>query len=394
MGIKKKTLILSSLTFYSVLGLALIPAQGQTSKAGSSSDIVSKEAPADETELRAADYSNAKPLIRIVKTRSAPAPATTVSESGAPGFSPGRAPTVAANTFKALQLIPPKDLDRPSRAVEPSNFGTLNHPFTTARVATKSGSVNPATVFPYLPAGKLFFKIGASTFVCSASVIRPRVVVTAAHCVSEFGTNRLYSNFEFFPGYTNGKAPVGKWTYKRVFVKKSYLNGTDTCLPGAEGVVCSNDVAVFVMNDKNGKKIGNVTGTFGYGFNGYGYTSFLKNRTSHITQLGYPVALDNGGLMQRNDSLSYIDENLVKNQIIGSLMTGGSSGGPWLVNFGIAPSTTGIAAGNAPKPNLVVGVTSWGYRDSSLQEQGASRFTDQNIVPLVKEACSADPGNC
>jgi V8-like Glu-specific endopeptidase len=357
-------------------------------------DVVSKEATSQEGDARRSfNYAEAKPLLRLLKNR----PTATPEESeagGSPGFSPGRAPTTPPNPSQGVQLVPPQKVETESRATSPRNVGTLNHPFTTARVATKVRAVNPATVFPYLPSGKLFFEIDGNTFVCSASVIKPRVVVTAAHCVNEFGANKFYSNFRFAPGYTNGRAPAGVWTYKRVFVKKSYVDGTDPCFSGAVGVVCANDVAVFVMNDRGGKKIGSVTGSFGFGFNDYGYVRFLRTKVNQLTQLGYPVDLDNGRSMQRNDSLSYINRALARNQIIGSLMTGGSSGGPWLVNFGLAPSAPGIDPGQAPLSNVIVGVTSWGYNDSSLKEAGASRFTDRNIVPLVRQACAADPGNC
>jgi V8-like Glu-specific endopeptidase len=357
-------------------------------------EILSKEATPQEGDARRAfNYAGAKPLLRLLKQRPTATPEEDVG-GGTPGFSPGQAPTIAPSASQGVQLTPPQAIESEPSAISPRNFGTLNHPFTTARVATKVRAVNPAIVFPYLPAGKLFFEIDGSAFVCSAAVIKPRVVVTAAHCVSEFGANKFYSNFRFAPGYTNGRAPVGVWSYKRVFVKKSYLNGTDPCFSGAVGIVCASDVAVFVMNDRGGKKIGSVTGTFGFGFNNYGYVDFLRKRVNQLTQLGYPVDLDRGLLMQRTDSLSYIDGELARNQIIGSLMTGGSSGGPWLVNFGMAPSAPGLDPGQAPRSNVVVGVTSWGYESASLKEMGASRFTDRNIVPLVQQACAADRGNC
>ena len=82
------------------------------------------------------------------------------------------------------------------------------------------------------------------------------------------------------------------------------------------------------------------------------------------------------------------------NTIIGSLMCEGSSGGPWLVNFGIRPSLTGTTAGTASDPNIVVGVTSWGFDNTSIKQQGASPFTNDNIVLLVTAACAAVPAAC
>jgi len=91
--------------------------------------------------------------------------------------------------------------------------------------------------------------------------------------------------------------------------------------------------------------------------------------------------------MQRNDSFGFRDVNDVDNTVIGSLMCGGSSGGPWLVNFGIRPVLTGTTSGTAATPNMVIGVTSWGYNGSSVKQQGASRFTASNIVPMVNYFC-------
>jgi hypothetical protein len=75
-------------------------------------------------------------------------------------------------------------------------------------------------------------------------------------------------------------------------------------------------------------------------------------------------------------------------------MTGGSSGGPWLVNLGVQPSLNGTSFGSAAGRNTVVGVTSWGYVNNAIKQQGASSFTSGNIVVLVNAVCSATPGAC
>jgi hypothetical protein len=116
---------------------------------------------------------------------------------------------------------------------------------------------------------------------------------------------------------------------------------------------------------------GTATGYYGYGWDGFGFTGSWLGQ---ITQIGYPVCLDNGLYMEVNNSYGYISSSLAYNIIIGSLMCGGSSGGPWLVNFGIRSTLTGTTQGASPKPNTVVGVTSWGYNSNSPKEQGASIF--------------------
>jgi hypothetical protein len=91
--------------------------------------------------------------------------------------------------------------------------------------------------------------------------------------------------------------------------------------------------------------------------------------------------------MQRDDSQGFRASNFSNNTIIGSLMTGGSSGGPWVVNLGLPPSLSGTGFGTAASHNLIVGVTSWGYINTAVKQQGASPFTNGNIIVLVNVAC-------
>ncbi|MGQ0594176.1 MAG: trypsin-like serine peptidase [Gammaproteobacteria bacterium] len=296
---------------------------------------------------------------------------------GEPGSSPGgRGNGKQSPIFLGTPSAPASD----SLEVEPAEFGTSNHPFSTARADLIPGATN--TQFPYRPSGKLFFNIGASTFVCSASLIKRGVIVTAAHCVAQFGARRFHSNWRFVPGFRNGVAPFGAWTAANAFVLTSYFNGTDPC--AVRGIVCRNDIATLRLNTQGGALPGTATGFYGFGFNGFGFTG---GGLTHVTQIGYPVCLDNGQLMERNDSQGFRSAANVNNTLIGSLMCGGSSGGPWAVNFGIRPVLTGTTNGTAPNPNIVVGVTSWGFVSTAVKQQGASPFLSTNIVPLVNAAC-------
>lgn len=324
------------------------------------------------------DYVNAKPM-DLPKTSAAPADLIRALTSPASLGTPGSVAGGAGNGRQSpawVGMAAAADDDE----ITPQEFGTFNHPFSTARADL---SIATNTAYPYRASGKLFFNNGASTFVCSASLIKRGVVVTAAHCVSAFGQRRFYTNFRFVPGYRNGIAPFGTWTGAAI-VMTSYFAGTDPCTTA--GVVCANDVAVIRLTAQAGAFPGTAAGWYGYGFNGFGFTA---SRLTHITQIGYPVCLDNGQLMERNDSHGFTNTAQVNNTIIGSLMCGGSSGGPWLVNFGIRPALTATTAGAASNPNIVVGTTSWGYVSTAPKQQGASPFTSTNIVPLVNAACGS-----
>ena len=133
------------------------------------------------------------------------------------------------------------------------------------------------------------------------------------------------------------------------------------------------------------------TGYLGYGWNGYSYNS---SGQVLISQLGYPVALDGGALMERTNSQGFTSASDSNNTVIGSLQTGGSSGGPWVANLGIAPALNGTSFGNGANHNVVVGVTSWGYISTAIKQQGASRFTTSNITVLVNTVCTGTPAAC
>jgi V8-like Glu-specific endopeptidase len=269
---------------------------------------------------------------------------------------------------------------------QPAAFGTNNRPFTAARADGATVATN--TSYPWRAAGRLFATIGGGSGTCSASLIKRGLVVTAAHCVSNFGTGQIYTSIRYVPGYRNGQAPYGTWAAARVWVLPSYLNGTDQC--SQRGVVCRNDVAVLTLAPQGGRYPGTSTGWFGYGWNGNGFTGA---GLTHITQLGYPSCLDNGNFMERNDAQGSVSASMAGNTVIGSLMCPGSSGGPWLINFGLPSALTGTTSGAQASANFVVGTTSW-VSSNAVKDMGASPFTNTNIVALVNAACAATPAAC
>lgn len=295
--------------------------------------------------------------------------------------------------------------------------------YTESRVANSSSQPSnaqidsPVTAQPYRSTGKLYSRWGTDWYVCTAALVKKGVLLTAAHCIQDFGrgvdgyANEVY----WIPANTTSNGGVfSGYTARELRVPTPYLNGTDTC--SVSGVVCNNDIATIVLNDSNaGNTLG---GWYSYGWNGYSFiaNSALGGATvADITQLGYPVAFDEGYQMQRNNSFGKFVSQRSKNRrtlyntVLGSALTGGASGGPWLVNFGTEPSiSSNASSGSQADRNVIVGVTSWGYTTVGVNIQGASWFGQNseypsinygsygagNIGKLMYDTCMSNPTHC
>lgn len=302
---------------------------------------------------------------------------------GTPSFEPGHPGTGVPDQVPTILNIRAKrtaSMEQETASVMPEAYGLNNaeYPYTTSRV--DAGAMAISTTWPFRATGKLYFTDGTYTYSCTASLIKRGLIVTAAHCVTDFWSfGIVYSGWTFVPALRGDVAPFGVVASAKAYVPKEYAEGTVNC--SLTGVVCETDVAVIVLKPQNRKYIGERTGHYGYGMNWQGYT---PKKIAQITQLGYPGNLDHGNWMQRNDAQGRVDPEQANNTVMGSLMFQGSSGGPWIVNFGIAPKGSKPFAGGPY--DIVTAVTSWGTGDPN-QILGAAPFTDHNIKKLVEKAC-------
>lgn len=316
-------------------------------------------------------------------------PALLAKYPGSPGSSGGFSGTGKGRP-SSLMGVAISEPPPPGSAVISLEFGTSSQPFNTHRVDTRAVWNNVSRHRPYRAVGQLYFKIGKGNFLCTGALIKRGLIVTAAHCVAEFGASSYYSDWQFVPAAYDGQAPFGVWTIRAAYVVNSYLDGTDAC--ATEGITCVNDVAVLAVAPKSRAYPGDGTGWLRYGWNGKGFTG---NGLALVSQLGYPVSHDKGLKMQQTDSQAFVDADLSNNTVLGGRQTGGSSGGPLVVNLGpIAKLSDGVDVGDEAIRNMVVGVVSWGHVDKSIKQQGASPFTTENIVRLVREACKDFPAAC
>lgn len=281
-------------------------------------------------------------------------------------------------------------------ATGPRTYGSAKLHFTHARVGNFSTgtSEQPVSGYPFVATGRLWMGFGTSeiyTSSCSASLIGKGIIVTAAHCIAKFkgGPASIAKHIRFIPannGNTLTSGPYGSWRWARLRVPTSYLNGTDPNASG--GVVANNDLAVIELQKMN--SLGRAVYPYSYGpvyYYGYGWNYNASNVTPNglqeQTSLGYPGNYDSGQRMQRFDSLATPTGTGGAGNpfqwIRGGNMAPGSSGGPWLVNFGTVPAQTGGTLGVGAR-NIVVGVTSWWTGDAA-KRNGASRFGQNSSFP-------------
>ena len=293
-------------------------------------------------------------------------------------FHDGGPPNTASGRDRHEMLFDPAPRPRrvqPDELTSAKAFGTAGLFYTSSRVAPRAAVAQ----FPFRMIGRLFFETPGGLAVCSAAVIDRRLVLTAGHCVhSGDGENSgFYSDFVFVPAYRDGEAPFGIWFPTSVVVSNGWFNS-------GGAVPAVDDFAIFsIADDAFGDRIGDVMGRLGW------QTESLC--PNHVTMLGYPGNLDSGELMHRvstGDCLPF-DNNTV---VAGSDMGGGSSGGPWVQNFGVRSTdqTFGFDRGR----NRVVGVTSFfPAEDPEVLFQGSS-ILNSTFVSMYNQMCDAASGNC
>lgn len=268
----------------------------------------------------------------------------------------------------------------------PSSYGSSVLDFTRTRISPQSA--NKAA--PYRSIGKLYFTIPTQgDFQCSASVIANRLIVTAAHCMYSAGIG-FHTNWVFIPGFDGTQStlatqrPYGSWDWAYGTVPGNWLS-TNGALPN------NTDFGLLQLVDQSfdgvktvtvAKKVGKLTTAIGHLFD------------THVSILGYPCNFDSCNIMQRVDSGDHRPASTAAGNNAyeyGSDMTGGSSGGPWIENFG-DPKAAAPTGGYATR-NAVVGVTSYIYNDAAILIEGASQF-NADFSTLLSNACANAAGNC
>lgn len=192
----------------------------------------------------------------------------------------------------------------------------------------------------------MFFTLGGSDYVCSGTAVHTgtsvNLVWTAGHCVTD-GPGLDATSFMFVPGYYRGQEPNGRWTF-------TSLDST----PGWEGQ--GGDRFRY---DVGAARVVNTTDTSATFAATIGTRPIVFGQNPAGTRLvsyGYPAARKFNGQQQyacaspfrRWDVVALLDPMQISCD-----MTGGSSGGGWMLD------NNANSVGDPGEP--LVSVNSYGY---------------------------------
>jgi V8-like Glu-specific endopeptidase len=202
--------------------------------------------------------------------------------------------------------------------------------------------------------GKLFTSEGT----CSASVVSGKnIIVTAGHCCWDRSKNNWIGGWSFAPGYNNGKAPFGVFTWSSARVLNSWINNGD---------IPSDVCVISLQNDSAGHPVTFYTGWLGRAWN------FPPNQ--NMTSFGYPGNIGGANSQEKCAAPSSAQPSGCGSGVLNMKcnMTFGSSGGPWIKDFN---------AGNH------VNATVHGYINTTCtgpfgQVFNGPQFTSGNIATL------------
>ncbi len=198
-------------------------------------------------------------------------------------------------------------------------------------------------VYPYRTVGKVFMTQHGTNYVCSGSSVQsaPRqVVFTAGHCLNDGrgGSSSHWStNVIFVPARRNGSNPYGKFSATKLWAMDGWVTSGDF----------GWDQAVFsVGKNSKGKTLQSQVGSLGIAWN--------QERIQHWDLFGYPAESPFSGERPVTCGASHAVDDAISatgyDPIgVGCDMTGGSSGGPWILALG--------------RGNYINGLVSYGYAD-------------------------------
>ena len=213
----------------------------------------------------------------------------------------------------------------------------------------------PYTSQPTSTNGKVFFSDGGTPYVCSGTAVlsgNRSTVWTAGHCVHD-GASGFHTNWTFVPAYADGQRPFGTFAARRLLTTSGWATRGDF----------SYDLGAAAVSPVGGVNLTDRVGGRGVTFN--------YNRSQTYRAHGYPAAPPFNGqrLWVCQSPLRYNDNSANPPTMgIDCDMTGGSSGGGWIVGSSVYSVNS---YGYATLPNVMFGPYQ-GSVAQSLYTQAAS----------------------
>jgi len=225
-------------------------------------------------------------------------------------------------------------------------------------MAVSSGAAHAQSAS--ITVGKLFTNSGT----CSASVISSNnIIVTAGHCCWNRTTNAWIGGWSFAPGYNKGNAPYGTFNWADARVLNSWINNGD---------IASDVCLIKMQNDSAGHPLTYYTGWFGRAWN------FPAQQ--NMTAFGYPGNIGNANNLESCAAQSSAQPASCGSGVLNMacLMTYGSSGGPWIKDYGAGDHVNATVHGySGPACGTPFG-----------QAFNGPQFTSNNIAALcTAEGC-------
>lgn len=180
---------------------------------------------------------------------------------------------------------------------------------------------------PFRKHGKVLFSLAAGNYQCSATVVVSRIkrlVVTAGHCVYGFG--QFATNWMFIPAKNDAAEPYGRWTATRLATTPQWRASEDIAY----------DVGTAVIK-KRSRRLQEVVGARRIAFN--------RDWRQNFEAFGYPAEgpsrFDGRTPFRCSSAAEARDPGPGPDPIrIDCDMTGGSSGGGWVIERGQVNSVT------------------------------------------------------
>ncbi|MFF5115171.1 trypsin-like serine peptidase [Streptosporangium sp. NPDC000509] len=204
------------------------------------------------------------------------------------------------------------------------------------RVPSSGGS--PVTV------GKVFFRIGAKDYWCSASSVAAanrNLVATAGHCAYDAKSGSQAEYWIFIPGYDKGNTPYGIYVGHSLNLHEDFVGQGDY----------DYDYAFVTVHDGFRWKAGKTSGSYemesvGSLEDNVGGQGLVTNRGTGLSTVafGYPAAPHPDGYRPYDGQrLKWCDGRTIKVKAPTRLVeqgialtcgfTNGASGGPWLISY-------------------------------------------------------------